>query len=186
MRPLHDTRSTPDVLLDVGRTVGKAAESAVAEVRRNAEGAGRRNADGEKYRPPDDARTAQRRRNMPSRSLMAMPNQYGFHFLPYPSIAFLDGSLAHLPLLQELPDPMSSAMWSSWVEINMQTAEKTGHPARRSRRDYIESGIDSGAGVSFAGHCAGRDCDAGRSRTRELHAICERARRKSDRAFLRR
>ena len=53
-------------------------------------------------------------------------NQYGFHFLPYPSIAFLDGSLAHLPLLQELPDPMSSAIWSSWVEINMQTAEKMG------------------------------------------------------------
>src|SRR5204863_11226 len=25
-------------------------------------------------------------------------NQFGFHFLPYPSIAFLDGSLAHLPL----------------------------------------------------------------------------------------
>src|SRR2546429_9854419 len=51
-------------------------------------------------------------------------NEYGFHFLPYPSQALLDGSLAHLPLLQELPDPMSSAVWSSWAEINMQTAEK--------------------------------------------------------------
>jgi anaerobic selenocysteine-containing dehydrogenase len=46
--------------------------------------------------------------------------------LPYPSIAFLDGSLAHLPLLQELPDPLSSAMWSSWIEINMQTADRLG------------------------------------------------------------
>src|SRR5262249_17458555 len=52
------------------------------------------------------------------------PNQYPFHFLPYPSMAFLDGSLAHLPLLQELPDPLTSAMWSSWVEINSQAAEK--------------------------------------------------------------
>jgi anaerobic selenocysteine-containing dehydrogenase len=34
--------------------------------------------------------------------------------------------LAHLPLLQELPDPMSSAVWSSWVEINLQTADKMG------------------------------------------------------------
>src|SRR5262249_43192936 len=47
-------------------------------------------------------------------------------FLPYPSVAFLDGSLAHLPVLQELPDPMTSAMWSSWVEINMQTAARLG------------------------------------------------------------
>jgi anaerobic selenocysteine-containing dehydrogenase len=53
-------------------------------------------------------------------------NPYPFHLLPYPSIAFLDGSLAHLPLMQELPDPMTSGMWSSWVEINTQSAEKLG------------------------------------------------------------
>ncbi len=52
------------------------------------------------------------------------PGQYPFYFLPYASQAFLDGSLAHLPWLQELPDPLSSAMWSSWVEINPQTAER--------------------------------------------------------------
>ena len=50
------------------------------------------------------------------------PAQYPFHFLPYPSLQFFDGSLAHLPWLQELPDPMTSAMWSSWVEINPKTA----------------------------------------------------------------
>src|SRR5262249_26355906 len=54
------------------------------------------------------------------------PSEFTFHFLPYPSLALLDGSLAHLPTLQELPDAMSSAVWSSWVEINMQTAEKLG------------------------------------------------------------
>jgi anaerobic selenocysteine-containing dehydrogenase len=52
--------------------------------------------------------------------------QFPFHFLPYPSNAFLDGSLAHLPWLQELPDPLTSAMWSSWVEINPSTAERLG------------------------------------------------------------
>ena len=52
--------------------------------------------------------------------------QYPFHFLPYPSSAFLDGSLAHLPWLQEMPDPLTSAMWSSWVEINPATAAKLG------------------------------------------------------------
>ena len=50
--------------------------------------------------------------------------QYPFHFLPYASLQFYDGSAAHLPWLQELPDPMTSAMWSSWVEINPQTAAK--------------------------------------------------------------
>jgi anaerobic selenocysteine-containing dehydrogenase len=52
--------------------------------------------------------------------------QYPFQFLPYASNAFLDGSLAHLPWLQELPDPMTSGMWSSWVELNPKTAERLG------------------------------------------------------------
>jgi anaerobic selenocysteine-containing dehydrogenase len=50
--------------------------------------------------------------------------RYPFHFLPYPSLQFGDGSSAHLPWLQEMPDPLTSAMWSSWVEINPQTAER--------------------------------------------------------------
>ena len=52
--------------------------------------------------------------------------QFPFHLLPYPSQAFLDGSVAHLPWLQELPDPLTSSMWSSWVEINPRTAERLG------------------------------------------------------------
>jgi anaerobic selenocysteine-containing dehydrogenase len=52
--------------------------------------------------------------------------QFPFHFLPYPSSAFLDGSLAHLPWLQEMPDPLTSAMWSNWVEINSRTAKRLG------------------------------------------------------------
>ena len=54
------------------------------------------------------------------------PAAYPFHFLPYASQAFNDGSAAHLPWLQEMPDPLTSAMWSSWVEINPQTAERLG------------------------------------------------------------
>jgi anaerobic selenocysteine-containing dehydrogenase len=52
--------------------------------------------------------------------------QYPLHFLPYASSAFLDGSLAHLPWLQEMPDPLTSAMWSSWIEINPKTAAGLG------------------------------------------------------------
>jgi menaquinone reductase, molybdopterin-binding-like subunit len=48
---------------------------------------------------------------------------FPFYFLPYPSQSFRDGSLAHLPWLQELPDVLTTAMWSSWVELNTKTAE---------------------------------------------------------------
>jgi menaquinone reductase, molybdopterin-binding-like subunit len=42
----------------------------------------------------------------------------------YPSAAFSDGRTAHLPWLQEMPDPMTTVMWGSWVEINPETAHK--------------------------------------------------------------
>src|SRR6202035_158113 len=52
------------------------------------------------------------------------PNDFPFYFLPYASQALGDGSVAHLPWLQEMPDVLTTAMWSSWVELNPQTAER--------------------------------------------------------------
>jgi len=52
--------------------------------------------------------------------------QFPLHLLPFASQMMYDGSLAHLPWMQEVPDPMSSAMWGSWVEINPVTAQKLG------------------------------------------------------------
>ncbi len=60
------------------------------------------------------------------RSLPLLRAIFSFYFLPYVSQSFGDGSLAHLPWLQELPDVLTSAMWSSWVEINPQTGERLG------------------------------------------------------------
>jgi anaerobic selenocysteine-containing dehydrogenase len=42
----------------------------------------------------------------------------------YASPAFADGRTAHLPWLQEMPDPMTTVMWGSWVEINPETAHQ--------------------------------------------------------------
>jgi len=53
-------------------------------------------------------------------------DQYPFHLLPYPSIALSDGRGANLPFLQETPDPLTTAMWRNWVEINPKTAAKLG------------------------------------------------------------
>jgi menaquinone reductase, molybdopterin-binding-like subunit len=50
--------------------------------------------------------------------------QMPFMLHVYPSAAFADGRTAHLPWLQEMPDPMTTVMWGSWVEINPETAHK--------------------------------------------------------------
>lgn len=51
---------------------------------------------------------------------------YPFVLMPYLSQAFFDGSGANLPWLQELPDPMTSIVYHSWVEINPVTARELG------------------------------------------------------------
>jgi anaerobic selenocysteine-containing dehydrogenase len=122
--PLHDTRATPDVLLDLSRRLQTRLELSLpptfAELMEAplAPAAARVNA-----AAPRANVTANR-----EGAVVAAPQfdgdagEYPFHFLPYASQAFGDGSLAHLPWLQELPDPLTSAMWSSWVEINPHTA----------------------------------------------------------------
>jgi anaerobic selenocysteine-containing dehydrogenase len=51
---------------------------------------------------------------------------FPFYFLPYLTPSFGDGSTAHLPWMQELPEVLTTAMWSSWVEIHPRTGEKLG------------------------------------------------------------
>ena len=137
MKPLHNTRATEDVLLDVAKKLkkplGGMPESFSAMLEAAAGG--------------DDAFSTAKKQGWveikgqsksqvtkPSNPQAPSPNpvfdgdpsQYPFHFLPFASQAFLDGSAAHLPWLQEMPDPLSSAMWSTWVEINPTTASKMG------------------------------------------------------------
>ncbi len=52
--------------------------------------------------------------------------EFPFHLSIYPSTAFYDGRGAPLPWLQQLPDPMTTAVWDSWVEINPKTAAELG------------------------------------------------------------
>jgi anaerobic selenocysteine-containing dehydrogenase len=52
--------------------------------------------------------------------------EFPLHLQVYPSTAFYDGRGAPLPWLQQLPDPMTTAVWGSWVEINPQTAANMG------------------------------------------------------------
>jgi anaerobic selenocysteine-containing dehydrogenase len=54
------------------------------------------------------------------------PSAYPFYLYPYPSLTLSDGRGANLPWLQETPDPMSTARWWTWVELNPETARSLG------------------------------------------------------------
>jgi anaerobic selenocysteine-containing dehydrogenase len=52
--------------------------------------------------------------------------EFPLHLSIYPSTAFYDGRGASLPWLQQFPDPMTTVVWDSWVELNPETAAELG------------------------------------------------------------
>ena len=148
MRPLYDTRATPDVLLDIGRRLQKPVnlpwqtydEMLAASFKTLPAPSGDVDAwtDAQTKgvwagalpagvtRAGAAAEAAPRVFTLESPRFDGDAQEYPFHFLPVASAAFLDGSVAHLPWLQEMPDPLTSAMWSSWVEINPAAASRLG------------------------------------------------------------
>jgi menaquinone reductase, molybdopterin-binding-like subunit len=152
--PLHDTRSMPDVLLGVahqlGGEVAKALPAATYDAMLRAAYVPLRTRAGSVDAKTDDdfwdaAQTqggwwstpspAHNPEGVAAKHAPVSPaapefagaaSDFPFYFLPYVSQSFGDGSLAHLPWLQELPDVMTSAMWSSWVEIHPKTGERLG------------------------------------------------------------
>jgi anaerobic selenocysteine-containing dehydrogenase len=150
MRPLHDTRATADVLLEVSRRLMrplnfpwssfedmlKASFAPLAAKPDDADDlwSTARKQGGWWGMPPKPAAAATNAKDTSNPTALSRAEaqfdgdaaQFPFHFLPFASPALLDGSIAHLPWLQELPDPTTSAMWSTWVEINPRTAERLG------------------------------------------------------------
>ena len=49
-----------------------------------------------------------------------------FHLIPFESTGLSDGRGAALPWMQATPDPISTAVWRTWVEINHRVAEERG------------------------------------------------------------
>ena len=49
-----------------------------------------------------------------------------FYLVPFAHVAMGDGRNAHLPWLQATPDPISTGVWSTWVEMNSRRAEELG------------------------------------------------------------
>jgi len=155
MLPLHHTRAMPDVLLDVAQQLGGEAakalpwktyeemlQAAFDPLRSQPGSVSAKSSDdfwnevqakggwwSAEVKNPPAARTA---KLSAGPAKVAEPQfdgsaqEYPFNLLPYASQQFGDGSHANLPWMQEMPDVLSSAMWSTWVEINMQTAERLG------------------------------------------------------------
>lgn len=155
MRPLHNTRAMPDVLLEVVHQLGNDMSKGFPwktynEMLRAAFDKLRTQKGPITSTDPDDfwkkvqepggwwstqiktppvtafTKAPRGQAKLQEPEFDGAENEFPFHFLPYASQAFGDGSLAHLPWLQEMPDPLSTAMWSSCVEINPQTAERLG------------------------------------------------------------
>jgi menaquinone reductase, molybdopterin-binding-like subunit len=138
MKPLYATRATADVLIEVAgklkspvalpwktaEEVSKSVGSPQAQSGSPQAQSGSPQAQSPSPQAKSPASTPQSPAKYEAAVFDGDAASYPFHFLPYASLQFGDGSSAHLPWLQEMPDPLTSAMWSSWVEINPQTAER--------------------------------------------------------------
>ena len=154
MAPLHNTRSMPDVLLDVAQQLGgdaakalpwktydEAVKASFTELYKEKGTKSAKDADDfwskaqaqggwwstdEKSSVPAASRASGPPMKYADPQFDGAPDEFSFHFLPFASQMFYDGSLAHLPWMQEAPDPLSSVMWGTWVEINTRAAERLG------------------------------------------------------------
>jgi len=147
LRPLHDTRALPDVLLEVAHRLGgklndalpwgsveEMLRSAFAQLtdaahaddswKKSVQQGGWWSTDFKQSIPSPLSSSAHAPSGPVEPEFDGNGRELPFHFLPYASQAFFDGSTAHLPWMQELPDVLSTAMWSGWVEINPQTAAR--------------------------------------------------------------
>ena len=152
--PLHNTRSMPDILLEVAQQLGgdvakalpwktydEALKASFGELYKELGSKSAKDADefwsnaqsqggwwsaDEKLAPVAPEKPGVALLKFMEAKFDGNASEYPFHFLPFASQMFYDGSLAHLPWMQEAPDPTSSVMWGTWVEINTRTAEKLG------------------------------------------------------------
>lgn len=135
VRPLHDTRSMPDALIDIARAAGKeddfpwtSYEAALRDAWSGLgtswdEALGRGGWWGESA-----ASIAGRGHRFDIDALTPPPPSSSdeLELYVYPSMSFGDGRSAHLPFLQELSDPITGVRWGSVVEIAFERAETLG------------------------------------------------------------
>lgn len=151
MRPLHDTRALPDVLLDLAHRLGGRVSQALpwksyeemlrATLAPLAHHPGSINAkagdefwnkiqeqggwwsvEGSAAPKAKAAASSFSVVKYPEAEFAGAVGEYPFYFLPYATPQFYDGRHANLPWMQEIPEVLSTGMWGTWVEINPRAA----------------------------------------------------------------
>jgi len=64
--------------------------------------------------------------NWPNVTMQGPTGENTYNLIPFLSNSVGDGNLAHLPWLQAAPDPVTTVVWHTWIEINSKTAEEKG------------------------------------------------------------
>ncbi len=151
---MHDTRATTDVILALAQSVGGAAVTALpykntveylqaAVAKLAGQSAPYDTANGEKiwagwrqyggWWPtmeapvfPSASPALPNGASVPPASYEGNPEQYPLLLYPYPSVTMGNGRGAASSWLQEAPDPMTTASWETWVQINPNTAAEIG------------------------------------------------------------
>ncbi len=142
VNPFRDTRALPDILIAAAKELGGPVAAALpwASFRDcidkayggmgvNLEEARRQGGvfTGKPGAPRSTAKAARPALPKPSPATFAGdPANYPLVLHVYPSIAHADGRGANLSWLQELPDPVTTAVWRNWVEIGPETARRLG------------------------------------------------------------
>jgi len=139
--PFHDTRSMPDILIAAAAELGgepakalpwrsfkecldKAYGGPGGEMEKALQRGG---FFGEPFTRQPAGRTADG--VLPKameRPLEGDPKAFPLALHLYPSVTLYDGRGANLPWLQEMPDPVTTAVWRNWIEVNPKTGAGLG------------------------------------------------------------
>jgi anaerobic selenocysteine-containing dehydrogenase len=152
--PLYDTRATGDIILSLARKLDLGAalpwanmEDCLKQGWREIHQSGSQNSDAESFETfwmsvlqagvwGQDAHRTEHETDISPRAIDGInveapqfsgaSDAYPFVLQPYLSIGLHDGRGANLPWMQELPDPLTSVVYGSWVELNPATAQQLG------------------------------------------------------------
>ncbi len=132
VRPLYDTRSMQDILIELSRLTGNEAsfpwasyEDALREAWAGLDLSWSEAIDRGGWWQRDE--TSGQTAPLPLEGLMTTAEEsLELSLHAYPSLAFNDGRGAHLPFLQELADPVTGNRWGSVIEIGVKRASTLG------------------------------------------------------------
>ncbi len=139
LQPLYDTRSLPDLLIGLGKLPWPSFKDLLQDSARQLQALRRGS-----IQEPDFERFWSRllQRGFwaddpaPLAPLTASPNVTlvpsatfdgaDFYLVPFVHNTLGEGDAAHLPWLQAAPDPLTSVVWQTWVEVNPRSASQLG------------------------------------------------------------